>query len=197
MTGYTRSNRFPPKRLDVQRSHFPLRILLRSSRIATRKGFVRNADVAAGLIRQHGPYLTSGLRHDPSAVPRQTARSGRASADADRRAVRRHREAVVGQEPSANGRSGPAFPLARHPNPGAQRRTRIEVSSPVLRTVPSVRDPDQTNRDVPTLAKLSVPGAQRRARIEVRSPTPKTLPWKLAGDADVTVGQDPEPRNKF
>jgi hypothetical protein len=31
-------------------------------------------------------------------------------------------------------------------------------------------------------------GAQRRTRIEVRSPALRTLPWKLAGEADVTVG---------
>jgi hypothetical protein len=35
-------------------------------------------------------------------------------------------------------------------------------------------------------------GAQRRARIEVSSTAVRTLPWKLAGNQNVTVGQDPD-----
>jgi hypothetical protein len=34
-----------------------------------------------------------------------------------------------------------------------------------MRTLPSVRDPDQTNWDGSTLAKQPDPGAKRRARI--------------------------------
>lgn len=50
---------------------------------------------------------------------------------------------------------------------------------------------------LPTLAQQPDLNAQRRARIEMISTAVRTLPWKLAGDADVTVGQDPEPRSKF
>jgi hypothetical protein len=39
-------------------------------------------------------------------------------------------------------------------------------SSPAVRTLPAVRDPDHTNRDVPILAQQPALGAKRRARIE-------------------------------
>jgi hypothetical protein len=50
-------------------------------RIATRKGLVRDADITAGLIQKYGHNLISGCGHDPSADPRQTARSSARSAE--------------------------------------------------------------------------------------------------------------------
>jgi hypothetical protein len=52
--------------------------------------------------------------------------------------------------------------------PGAQRRARIEVSSPALRTLPSVpeddHDADRRTSVSPTLARYPNRGAQRRMR---------------------------------
>jgi hypothetical protein len=50
-----------------------------------------------------------------------------------------------------------------------------------VRTLPSVRDPDQINHDLQPLAKQPALGAQRRTRIEVSSPAARTL----------AVGQEP------
>jgi hypothetical protein len=59
-----------------------------------------------------------------------------------------------------------------------------------MRTLPSVQTPDQTYRDVPTLARYPNPGAQRRARIEVNSPAARTLP--SVRDPDQTNGGRPD-----
>jgi hypothetical protein len=85
-----------------------------------------------------------------------------------------------------------ASPLRPDPRPGAQRRARIEVSSPALRTLPSVRDkdPDDSNRPPDSPQTFSphrpIPGAQRRTAVRIvrslqgpvtmSSPATKTLP---------------------
>jgi hypothetical protein len=73
---------------------------------------------------------------------------------------------LAGNQDVTGGQDPKTVPAKPSPRPTARSRARIEVSSPAARTLPSVRDPDQTNRDVPTLAQLPDPGAQRRTRIE-------------------------------
>jgi hypothetical protein len=77
----------------------------------------------------------------------------------------------------------PLQPVAQQPDLGAQRRARIEVSSPAAKTPPSIGNSDRTNRVRSTSSSSTLPGpaVSKSPRLQVRLPTCSRPPGSPPG----------------